>query len=313
MERQHPILIVALVAAATLGGCAGSRSPALPEAQNIFAPPAYAVAGSKQRTLFIADVNRNVLLYTANINQKNPPLLGEITQGVTRSVNVCFGGGTLYIVNSGGSHASVAEYHRGSSSPFATITYGLDTPDACTVDRDGNLYVDDGGAGHPLIQLYPAGRSIPGKTIDLPPTGRATAPGGLVLNRRGTLFVSIFTAESETATVFRIARSSSNAKNLHLQQLPAGGALGIDEAGNLYAGGHEGDMSIYAPGSKTPTRFINVGEEGFYTDMTVTPDGTIYWPNYDEGMMYEFAPGASSPTNEFATAGSGIGAAVGVW
>lgn len=313
MERRHLILIGAVAAATTLGSCAGSNSQPVPAAQNAPEPQAFRDAGGKQRTLFIADVNSNMLLYTANINQKNPPLLGEITQGVTRSVGVCFGSGTLYVVNSGGSRASVAEYHRGSSSPFATITYGLDTPDACTVDGSGNLYVDDGGAGHPLIQLYPAGRTTPGKTIDLPPTGRATAPGGLVLNRRGTLFVSVFTAESETATVFRINRGSSTAKNLHLQELPAGDALGIDKAGNLYTGGHEGDMSIYAPGGATPTRFINVAEDGFYTDMTVTPDGTIYWPNYDEGAMYEFAPGAPSPTNQFATAGSGIGAAVGAW
>jgi sugar lactone lactonase YvrE len=312
MERRHLILIGAIAAATTLAGCGGSNSPPLPAAQNAPEPQAFRDAG-KRRTLFVADVDNNVLLYTANINQKNPPLLGEITQGVTRSVNVCFGGGTLYVVNSGGSGASVAEYHRGSSSPFATITYGLDTPDACTVDRDGNLYVDDGGAGNPLIQLYPAGRTSPGKTIDIPHSGRASTPGGLVINRRGALFVSMFTAESETATVFRINRGSSTAKNLNLQDLPDGGALGIDKAGNLYAGGHEGDMSIYAPENTTPSRTFDLDVNGFYTDMTVTSDGTIYWPNYDEGAMYEFAPGTSSPTNEFATAGSGIGAAVGTW
>jgi sugar lactone lactonase YvrE len=313
METRHLNLIGAISAAMTLGGCGASSTSALPRAQN--APPQSELrdASGKQRTLFVADVANNVLLYTANINEQNPPLLGQITEGVTRSVGICFANGTLYVVNSGGSRASVAEYHRGSSSPFATITSGLDTPDACTVDRDGNLYVDDGGAGHPLIQMYPAGSSTPGKTIDLPPTGRATAPGGLVLNRRGVLFVSIFTAESETATVFRIDRGSSKAKNLHLQQLPAGGALGIDNAGNLYTGGHEGDVAIYAPGGTTPSRTFALNTDGFYTDMAVTPNGTIYWPNYDEGAMYEFAPGASSPTNDFSTAGSGIGAAIGGW
>jgi hypothetical protein len=275
--------------------------------------PAAGEAAVKQPTLFVANVNSDVLLYTANINQQNPPLLGQITQGVTRSVNVCFGRATLYVVNSGGGGPSVAEYHSGSSSPFATITSGLDTPDACAVDRNGNLYVDDGGAGNPLIQIYPSGQLTPGKSIDIPHSGRATVPGGLVVNGRGVLFVNTFEGESETATVFRIARGSSNAKNLNLQQLPAGTALGLDSAGNLYAGGHDGNISIYAPGNKTPSRLINVNVIGFYTDMAVTPDGTIYWPNYDNGTMYEFAPGASSPTNVFSTDGSGSGAAVGAW
>ncbi|HVR46621.1 MAG TPA: hypothetical protein VMT95_08345 [Candidatus Binatia bacterium] len=45
--------------------------------------------------------------------------------------------------------------------------------------------------------------------------------------------------------------------------------------------------------------------------MIVRSNGTIYWPNYDTSQMFEFAPGASAPTNVFATQGSGIDAAVG--
>lgn len=321
MDSRSLILIAAIAEATTLSGCSMSSSSAPSAPQSVFAPPATRNAlrpdagnpAAKQPTLFVADASSNVLLYTANINQQNPPLLGQITQGVTRSINVCFGGGTLYVVNSGGSSPSVAEYHSGSSSPFATITSGLDTPNACAVDRNGNLYVDDGGAGNPLIQIYPAGQITPGKTIDIPHSGHASGIGGLVVTGKGVLFVNTFQVESGTSTVFRVARGSSTAKNLNLQQLPAGFALGLDSAGNLYAGGHEGDMAIYAPGSKTPSRSLNVNVNGFYTDMTVTPDGTIYWPNFDNNTMYEFAPGASSPTNIFSTAGSGTGVAVGAW
>jgi hypothetical protein len=265
-----------------------------------------------QATLFIADVNTNVLLYTADISQQHPPLLGEITQGVTRSVGVCTDReGTLYILNSGGSRPSIGEYHRGSTTPFKTITYGLDTPSACVVDRGLRLYVADGEGANPLVQIYSPSGFVE-KSIEIPRVGRATTPGGVVLNKRDAIFVSMFSVESSTGVVFKINRGSSTAKNLNLQNVP-GGALGIDKAGNLYTGGHDGNIAIYAPGSTSPSRTIGVNDEGFYSDMAVTPNGTIYWPNYDEGAMYEFAPGAPSPTNVFSTSGSGVGAAVGSW
>ncbi len=50
---------------------------------------------------------------------------------------------------------------------------------------------------------------------------------------------------------------------------------------------------------------------GFYSDFAETPDGTIYWPNYDDGILYEFAPGASGPTNTVNS--GGVDAAVGGW
>jgi hypothetical protein len=67
------------------------------------------------------------------------------------------------------------------------------------------------------------------------------------------------------------------------------------------------------PPPAAQTRFISLSDDGFYRDMMVTPDGTIYWPNYDEEAMYEFAPGASSPTNVFPTNGSGVGSAEDYW
>lgn len=266
-------LIGAIGFAAMLGACAGApSSPAPPAAQSV-APGAFAGrdAGGAQRTLFIADVDSNVLLYTADINQKNPPPIGEITQGVTRSVGVCVdGSGTLYVVNEGGSRPSIGEYQRGSSSPFKTISSGLYTPSSCAVDRAGDLYVGDESGGGPVVLVYAAGGVAPTKTIHIPVQGRAGA-GGLVLNRKGAIFVNTFGPESSSANVFRIAHGSSKARNLNLQSLPDGSTLGIDKA------------------------------------------GTIYWPNYDEEAMYEFAPDASSPTNVFPTNGSGVGSAIDYW
>jgi len=116
--------------------------------------------------------------------------------------------------------------------------------------------------------------------------------------------------ETQVAYVYSVAPGSSQANDLNLQGL-AGSSIGTDGAGNIYDGGVEGNVSVFAPGSKTPSRSINVGNTGFYSDFTVAADGAVYWPNYDLTETYEIAPGASGPTNTFI--GGGVAAAVAEW
>jgi hypothetical protein len=78
-----------------------------------------------------------------------------------------------------------------------------------------------------------------------------------------------------------------------------GPSLGADKLSYIYLGGHENEISVYAPGSKTASRFISANVEGFYTRMLVTPNG---WPTYDNNEMFGLAPGASAPTNPFTRA-----------
>jgi hypothetical protein len=131
----------------------------------------------------------------------------------------------------------------------------------------------------------------------------------MAFDKKGGLLVATFDFESNTGNVYRIAPGASKAVNLNMVSLP-GGALGADAAGNIYVGGVEGNIFVYAPGSKTVTRAIDASQTGFYSSFSVAVDGTIYWPNYDNGEMFEFAPGASSPTNVF-PGGGGVDAALG--
>ncbi len=258
------------------------------------APPAVRAGQHRSSVLFIADEATNVLLYPANIH-KAPKLLGEITNGVTRSVGVATDSrGALYVVNSGGSRASIAEYKRGAKAPFKTITSGLNVPGFDAVDSLGNLYVADKASSGGIVQVYSPGASSPSKTIDIPTT-RNSGVGGLAFDPGGALLVNTFDVKTATSIVYRVPRGSSNPQNLNL----------------AYADGHAGDIAIYAPGGKTPSRFITLSPDGFYTQMLVTPAGTIYWPDYDDDEMFEIAPGASVPTNVFATQGSGVEPAVG--
>jgi len=296
-------------------GCAGGASApgGAPEPAVMQAPRQTSLQPQRRRRepalLFIADLSSNVLLYPADINE-SPKLLGEITQGVTRSAGVATDArGNLYVVNSGASTPNVSVYERGAKSPFKTITSGLNTPGFDAVDSVGNLYVADSGSAGGIVQVYGPGASSPSKTIDIP-TGANSGVGGLAFDPSGALLVNTFDVKTATAVVFRVPRGSSSPQNLNLQDLPGGLSLGADKARNIYAGGHAGEIAVYPPGKKSPSRSISLGPDGFYTQMLVTPDGTIYWPDFDDDEMFEIAPGALAPTNVFATPGSGVDAAV---
>ena len=314
-KRTH-IQVGLMTVAALLAGCSGSAgspgtasmssfSPAVPSAVRA---PRFMPAGSRSKnTLFVVDLNAAVTLFPANINQKNPSPIGQITQGVTRGVGVAIGrNGTLYVSSSGGKVTNVAEYKRGSSSPFFNIFKGLYVPGLLAVDSSGNLFVADSG---PSLLVYPPGASSPSETIKVPFVGRTPAVAGLAFDAKGDLLIGTFEVEHQLSNVYSLPPGSTQPVNLNLQSLP-GGAVGADKLGNIYVGGSGGYINVYAPGSTTPSRTINAGSAGFYSELTVAPNGTIYWPNYDSNEMFEFAPGASAPTNVF-LGGGGVDAAVG--
>ena len=310
--------LLRFTAAAVLGGCAtgggvsssSMARPPLPSAAHAATLPRS--AGRLQKTLFVADVNSSVLLYSANIHAQNPPLLGQITQGVTRSTGVAVDQrtGTLYAMSSGGSQASIAEYKRSAMSPFKTITSGLFAPGTIVVDAAGTIYVTDSSGSAQVVLVYAPKAQAPTRTITIPQNDGGL--GGLAFAANRDLLVATFDTEHRTGTVYSVAPGSSKPVNLNLQEMP-GGSLGADKAGNIYAGNPGGEIAVYTPGSQTPSRFISANVDGFYSQMMVMPNGTIYWPNYDNEQMYEFAPGAPGPTNVFKIAGSGVAAAVGSW
>jgi hypothetical protein len=303
---------ICLVAAATLGGCAGSNggssAGSLPSAVSMrTVGPLVRDARGQQRLLFAATLSAVVGYFSANIHEKNPPSLGQITQGVTRSTGVFVDRtGMLYVSNETWP-PSLAEYKRGSTIPSLIITNGLYTPGSVAVDASRNLYVADGQSGG-VILVYAPGATSPSRTIQIPP--QRGAPGNIAFDAHGNLLVSAFDIEHLTGNVYSIAPGSSRPKNLNLQDLP-GDAVGADKAGNIYVGGTDGAIAVYAPGSTSPSRWINAVGGGFYSDFAATSDGTIYWPNYSDGFIYEFAPGASGPTNT--VHGGGVDAAVGAW
>ncbi|HLY05939.1 MAG TPA: hypothetical protein VKR31_09350 [Rhizomicrobium sp.] len=257
-----------------------------------------AEAGQKHR-LFVSNLDGSINIYSANIHDTDVALLGTITAGATRPEGIWIDGdGTLYLVNGeGGTGApDIAEYKKGASQPFRTISNGLYYPGFVAVGSDGTVYVNsvDGDSTGMVIEYAP-GKTRPERTITLPDPAYALAPGGMAFDAGGNLLVATL-GNVSTVHVYRIPFGTSDVTDLGLQS-PGGAALGVDGQGNLYVGGQLGYVAVYAPGATTSSRTVPLD---FYCEgLTVAKNGTIY--AVGEQSVVEFAPGAVEPTNAFST------------
>ena len=307
MKRSlHPIC--ALGVAAALGGCAGTAGV---PAMGLGSPAIHVAAHTrKPAVVFIADLSNNVPFYSANIHAKNPPQLGEITKGVTRSSSVRVDTHhVLYVLNNGGSRPSIEEYKPGSSTPFKLITKSLFEPADVAVDTSGTLYVDDANAGQPVLYEYANGSSTPTKTISLPQISGGSF-GALAFDPQHDLFLGASAREGLEQFLYEIPAGSTQAKQVTPSGYP-GSAIAIDGAGNLYACGASGDIAVYKPGATSPSYTANAKADVF-GGITVTANGTLYVPSY-YGQLFEFAPLATTPTNSFLVVTGAFGAAVGLF
>jgi hypothetical protein len=99
-------------------------------------------ASHTKRLLFVSNLSANVRIYSADIHLANPQLLGAITDGATRPQGVWIDRkGTLYVENGAQypTQANIEEYKHGATSPFRTISDGLNNPGAVAVGSDGTV------------------------------------------------------------------------------------------------------------------------------------------------------------------------------
>lgn len=177
------------------------------------------------------------------------------------------------------------------------------------VGNDGTVYVnsisDSETASNPFSQsgprgavvVYAPGKTTPKETIDLPqaPEYGMTA-GGMAIDKQGNVYAAN-EGDAEVVNVFKIAPGSSQATNLALTGY-GGDAIAVDGSGNLYAGGFAGGYSgyfiaVYAPGKTAPSRTIPLYFQA--NGITATRNGTLYVVANSD--VYEYAPGATEPTN----------------
>jgi hypothetical protein len=294
--------VVALaIALSSCGNAGGPLAATTARGVNPSVPASSLRAGDAQNAgveapgvVFVSNLSGGIRMYSADIHQPNPPLLGTISSGTTRPEGVWIDHkGTLYVANAEQYPivANLVEYKHGASSPFRTITKGLFSPAAVAVGDDGTVYVNAvRGDGTGEVVEYARGKLTPERTITLPDPGYTLNPGDMAFDRDGNLLAATL-VNTTTVHVFKIAPGSSHAKDLGLQGA-GGAAIGVDGAGNLYTAGLY-LVSIFAPGATMPTRTFPLSFFG--NGLTVARDGTLYVVGNQ--TVAEFAPGASSPTN----------------
>jgi sugar lactone lactonase YvrE len=254
---------------------AGSRSAVigLPASLSILPRPLTGPVRPDQnpvgkKLLYVADLtDQDITVYKAN--KKDPPQIGDITQGVDGPYNMALSkSGTLYVPNSDDN--TVTEYPAGKSSPSVTITDGISTPVGLTLDSADTLYVSNFQGN--TITVYPKGSTTPSESIT---SNQFVNIDGLAVDASDNLYVADFSA----VKVFEIPKGSTQPEALDLTGLADPLDLAFDSHGNLYVSNPSGnDVDVYPPGQSNPSLVLTDGMSVPYA-LAIGPNDTLFVSN----------------------------------
>jgi sugar lactone lactonase YvrE len=226
---------------------------------------------------------------SVSVYQRNSTsLLRQITRGLTNpDAMVLDGHGNVFVANAAASSSSsssggdVEVYKSGTTRRIREITEGIAGPRALGTDGSGNLYVLNDGAGGSSSSSSNSGASVTvygGKAyheLPLQITAGLSAPSAMAVDANGDVFVANAGggSSSSSGNVEEYAAGSSTPTATITDGVNAPRALALDGAGNLYvlnsgpgsssgsssssSGSAGGSVSVYAPGSTTPSHVIS--------------------------------------------------------
>ncbi|HEY1977168.1 MAG TPA: beta-propeller fold lactonase family protein [Candidatus Baltobacteraceae bacterium] len=190
-----------------------------------------------------------------------------------------------------GNLRNVEIYPPGAVDPVGTMTDGIEEPYAFAFDGAKNLYVaNNDGSG---VTEYAQNAATPMRTLP------SNEPFAVAVDSSGNAYTADFGAN--TVSVFPPGTSTPSYQIGVVQ--PA--ALAFDGSGNLYVGSRtgpisaSGTVSVYAPGAKTSSRTLSVGND--VAALVFDHAGNLYVLDYGSNSIVVFAPGASSPSHAIAT------------
>jgi sugar lactone lactonase YvrE len=166
-------------------------------------------------------------------------------------------------------NGAVLVFAPGKTKPSYTIAWGAPAPYALAVDGSGELYVANfgpfiSGYGQPSVAVYAHGKAVPSYTI----TKGITFPLYVALDASGNLFVA-------NCPLCASQYSSSSG---------------------------QGNVTVYAPGKKTPSRVLYDGIVEPYA-LVIDGQGNLYVANRicgrdicKQGNVVVYAPGKQSPS-----------------
>jgi hypothetical protein len=198
----------------------------------------------------------------------NPPLMGQITNGVSEPQRLFVDAKLdLYATNVGNNTITA---YRHDTKPFLTISNGVEGPTGLTVDAAGTVYAAN--TENETITEYPAGQTAPSLTITMPPL---LTPEYLAVDRSGNLYVSVL-GGSTLSGVLEFSPGSTSGKNLGLV-IGLAGALEVDRSGNIIiVDSASNQIDVFSPGQTTPSKQIAVTAGGPFA-LSLNGDETLLY------------------------------------
>ncbi|HLY03092.1 MAG TPA: hypothetical protein VKR56_11445 [Candidatus Cybelea sp.] len=288
---QHVALLTTTAALAACGGTtppvgisAGAAPPATPR---------QSVGGARSmQLLYVAENSLSKIdVYDAGKYDAGP--VAEITAGVDDPVGLCIGAdGVLYVANN--SSNSISEYEPGKTTPFQTITDGLDFPEYCALDSRGNLWVTNLAGS---VTEYKKGTTTPRTTI----TNGVSLPTGIAFDRSGNLYVANLDAESGYVAVY--AEGGKVPSRTITDGIWDADGIAVDTKGTLYVTnlvtqtGNYGDVEEYKAGQNQP--YQTIGHLDSPEDVIVNNAGYAYVSENHTPAVVVFKRGSTKPWHEF--------------
>jgi sugar lactone lactonase YvrE len=293
--------VLALVVSLAILGCGGTSSIFQPGAANQL-PGTLAPNGTRDLVYVSDQLKKAILAFPASEHAQNPAPVQAIDLGIIPEGIWVDRAGILYAGLSGqlaSQFGKVEEFKPGASTPFRTITDGISVPSFLIVDNKGTLYVDQTFDSSVQILEYPAGKTTPSVTLSITEKGEGEG-GGMTLDAQGNLYVHTSFIDDQPSRVYRFAPGQSTPQNLQLNGL--GGTTGLtgDKFGNLYVSDATGDISVYAPGHRNPTRKLKPPANGYFDGFVATRSGKLYVAQGESpsaASLLEYAVGGAQPVN----------------
>lgn len=273
-----------------MAGCSGAGTPTAATAGNASeaatalgpiltqhgpARPGRALAKAKGGLIYSGDYYANTItIYPAK--GTNPPSTGTITDGISSPERLFVDKKqNLYVSN----NTSVTAYKRGKTSPFLTITNGIDRPTGIVAGSDGSIYVAN--AGTDSVSVYPKGKATPSKTLTMPTNDD---PQNLALDASNNVYVNYLGYSSPGTGIIKFPAGSTQGKDLGIV-VGWPSAIEVDRKGNLIALIDGSSLEVFPPGKTQPSKQWAVPYDG----------GFFLSLSQDEKKLYVSSEAAGSP------------------
>jgi hypothetical protein len=241
-----------------------SEGLVLPSAHAANARPGWISPDAKKGNLiYWGDYDNNTIdIFSAK--GSNPPMKGQITSGLSNPERLFVDAKlNVYATNIGTGDGDITAYKRGGTTPFLTISDGVDRPTGLTVDAAGTVYCAN--VGNDTVTEYPKGQTSPSLTISM-----SASPEYLAIDSSDDLYVSTGLGVTEYGP------GSTTGKNLGLD-IGSPGALEVDKSGNIIIIDASADtIDVFPAGQTSPSKKISVTSGGAFALSLNKKENAVY-------------------------------------